>query len=75
MWENGYIFVVISFLPIILNLMEMTESSPNGFKKKLWEKEKLLITNNFSISNSVFKRLVPHTRKKQGMFWETVKLP
>ena len=37
-------------------------------KKTLWEKEKLLITSNFSFSHSVFKRLVPHTRKIQGLF-------
>ena len=32
---------------MISNLMKMAESSPNR-KKTLWEKEKLLITNNFS---------------------------
>ena len=40
---------------------------PKG-KKTLWEKEKLLITSNFSISLSVFKRLVLQTRKNQGLF-------
>ena len=41
----------------ILNLMKMEESSSNGWKT-LWEKEKLLVTSNFSFSHSVFKRLV-----------------
>ena len=29
----------------------------------LWEKEKLLVTSNFSFSHSVFKRLALQTRK------------
>ena len=36
--------------------------------KTLWEKEKLLVTSNFSFSHSVFKRLVLQTRKKQSFF-------
>ena len=36
--------------------------------RKHWEKEKLLITSNFSLSYSVFKRLVLQTRKNQGLF-------
>ena len=36
--------------------------------KKHWEKEKLLITSNFSFSHSVFKSLVLQTRKNQGLF-------
>ena len=32
------------------------------------EKEKLLVTSNFSFSHSVFKRLVPQTRENQGLF-------
>ena len=36
--------------------------------KTLLEKEKLLVTSNFSFSNSVFKRLVMQTRKNQGLF-------
>ena len=36
--------------------------------RKHWEKEKLLVTSNFSFSHSVFKRLVPQTRKNQGLF-------
>ena len=31
-------------------------------EKTLWEKEKLLVTSNFSFSNKVFKRLVRQTR-------------
>ena len=31
-----------------LNLMKIAESSPKGYKT-LWEKEKLLITSNFSL--------------------------
>ena len=34
----------------------------------LWEKEKLLVTSNFSFSRCVFKRLVLQTRKNQGLF-------
>ena len=47
--------------------MNMLETSPNG-QKTLWEKEKLLITSNFSFSHSVFKRLVLQTRENQGLF-------
>ena len=38
--------------------------------KTLWEKEKLLVTSNFSFSHSVFKRLLLQTRKDQGLFWK-----
>ena len=47
--------------------MKMKESSPNGLKT-LWEKEKLLVTRNFSFSHSVFKRCVQQTRKNEGLF-------
>ena len=47
--------------------MEMTQSSPNQLKT-LWEKEKLLLTSNFSFSHSVFKGTLPQTRKNQGLF-------
>ena len=51
----------------------MAEGSQNG-KKTLWEKEKLLVTSNFSFSHSVFKRLVQQTcKKKEGIVWERVK--
>ena len=33
-----------------------------------WEKEKLLITSNFSFSHNVFKCLGLQTRNKQGLF-------
>ena len=45
----------------------MAESSPKGYKT-LWEKEKLLVTSNFSVSHGVFKKLVLQTRKNQGLF-------
>ena len=45
----------------------MAENSPNGYKT-LREKEKLLVTSNFSFSHSVYKRLVLQTLKNQGLF-------
>ena len=36
------------------------------------EKEKLLVTSNFSFSHGVFKRLLKQTRKNQGLLWERV---
>ena len=45
----------------------MTKSSPKGWKT-MWEKEKLLITSNFSFSCIVFKKLVLQTHKRQGLF-------
>ena len=45
----------------------MAASSLNGLKT-LCEKEKLLVTSNFSFSHSVFKRLVRQTRENQGLF-------
>ena len=50
----------------------MAESSLKGYKT-LWEKEKLLVTSNFSFSHSVFKRLVQQTRKNQGLFGKGLK--
>ena len=47
--------------------MKMAEGSPNGLKT-LWEKEKLLVTSNFSLFHSVFDRHVLQTRKNQGLF-------
>ena len=41
--------------------------------KTLREKEKLLVTSNFSFSHSVFKRLVLQTRKNQGLFGKGLK--
>ena len=37
----------------------------NGGKKTLWEKEKMLVTSNFSFSRNVFKKLVLQSRKKR----------
>ena len=51
--------------------MKMAEYSPNGYKT-LWEKEKLLVTGNFSFSRSVFKRFVLQTRKNQGKGSDTL---
>ena len=45
----------------------MTKSCPKWYKT-LWEKEKLLVTSNFSFSHSVFKRLAVQTSKNQGVF-------
>ena len=42
--------------------------------RKLWEKEKLLITSNFSFSHSVFKGLVLQTRKIQGFIRKGLKI-
>ena len=41
-------------------------------KKTLWEKEKLLVTSNFSFSHSVLKKLALQTGKKQGLLRERV---
>ena len=46
--------------------MKMAENYPNG-QKRLWEKEKLLVTSNFSFSHSVFKRLVSQGRQKVSL--------
>ena len=51
----------------------MAESFPNG-QKTLWEKEKLLVMNNFSFSHSVFKRLVLQTCKNQGLCGKVLSL-
>ena len=48
----------------------MAEGSRKGWKT-MWEKEKLLVTSNFSFSLSVFKRLVQQTRKTTGIVWES----
>ena len=36
------------------------------------EIEKLLITSNFSSSQTVYKRLVPKTHKIKGLFWKGI---
>ena len=50
----------------------MAECSLNGLKT-LCEKEKLLVTSNFSFSHIVFKRLVLQTRENQGLFGKVLK--
>ena len=50
----------------ISNLTKMAQSYPNE-QKTLWEKEKLLVTSNFSFSHSVFKRLVSQGRQKVSL--------
>ena len=44
----------------------MAESYPFG-QKTLWEKEKLLVTSNFSFSHSIFKRLVSQGRQTASL--------
>ena len=44
------------------------ENGRKGRKKTLLEKEKLLVTSNFSYFHSVLKRLVRQTCKTQGLF-------
>ena len=53
-----------------LNSMKMAESYPNSQKtvKKSREKEKFLVTSNFSFSHSVIKRLLLQTCRNQGFF-------
>ena len=50
----------------------MAESPLKG-QKTLWEKVKLLITSNFSLSHSVFRRLILLTHKNQGLFEKGLK--
>ena len=65
----------------ILDSSKLKEFADNNFKfddndrkfskwveKTLWEKEKLLVTSNFSFSHSIFKRLVLQTCKNKGLF-------
>ena len=52
----------------------MEESYPKR-QKTLWEKEKLLITSNFSFSHSVFKRLVPQGYQKVSLCGNGLKNP
>ena len=39
----------------------------------MWEKEKLLVTSNFSFSRSVFKKPVLQTRENQGLIGKGLK--
>ena len=52
--------------------MKMSEGYPNGWKT-LREKEKLLVTSDFSFSYSVFERLILQTRKNQDLFGKGLK--
>ena len=54
-------------------LITIAESSPNGYKT-LREKEKLLVSSNFSFPHRVFKRLVLQTHKNQGLFGKELTL-
>ena len=47
----------------------------SNFMKTLWEKEKLLVTSNFSFSHSGFKKLVLQKCKIQGLFGKGLTLP
>ena len=40
----------------------------------MWEKEKLLVTSNFSFSHSVFKRLGLETHMNKGLFGKGLKV-
>ena len=53
--------------------MKMAESSLKWLKT-LWEKEKLLVTSNFSFPPSVFKGLLLQTCKNQGLFGKGLNL-
>ena len=53
-------------------LMKTAERSLKGWKT-LWEKEKLLLTSNFSFSHGVFKRLVLQIHKNKGLFGKGLK--
>ena len=55
-----------SLLVTISNLMKGQEVLP--MIRTHWEKEKLLVTSNFSFSISVFKKLVLQTHKNHGLF-------
>ena len=64
---NFRLFQLERVFRTILNLRERAERFLNRYKT-LGEKEKLLVTSNFSFSHSVFKRLVWQTPKIQGLF-------
>ena len=54
-----------------------TDESDRKFskwEKTQWEKEKLLVTSNFSFSHSVFKRILLQTHKNQGLFGKELML-
>ena len=47
--------------------MKIAKSFPKGLKT-LWEKEKVIIMSYFSVSHSVFERLLQQTRKNKSLF-------
>ena len=53
--------------------VENGKKAPLTGGKTLGEKEKVLVTSNFSFCHSVFKRLVLQTRKNQGLFGKGLK--
>ena len=54
--------------------MKMAVSSPKRYKTP-WEKEILSMTSSFFFFNSVFKRLLQQTRKKdKGLFGKGLRL-
>ena len=63
-----------SILKEFANFMKMAECFPNG-QNTLWEKEKLLVTSNFSFSHSVFKRHVLQTCENKGLFAKGLRNP
>ena len=56
----------------ISNLTKMAEGYPNG-KKTLWEKEKLLVTSNFSFPPQCFQKACFPGASKGVTVWEWVK--
>ena len=71
--------------PQILDSSKLREFADNNFRlvehgkefskglKTVWEKEKLLVTSNFSFSHCVFTRFVQQTRKSKGLFGKWLK--
>ena len=47
---------------------------PNGVDLSLGEKEKLLVTSDFSLSHSVLKRVVLYTRRNNGLFGKVLNI-
>ena len=54
--------------------MKMAES-PSKWVENTVEKGEMLVTSNFSFSQSVFKRHVLQTRKNQGLFGKGLNSP
>ena len=58
----------------ISELTQLVGSPLKGLKKKLWERDKLLVTSNLSFSHSIFKRLVLQSCKNKGLFGKALRL-